>query len=223
MVRRRVRALSIVVPITLAVLELIHTTWSESGLPQAFLAAGGFWAALHLLLLVGYIVLVWLLWVPAALPRILLVVFLVSNTAFIGMDGVGVGLLAISDPDAADRLWSSPVLAALANVTGAAWAASLLAVAAFICDVGRTRPALLGLGLTWLTFVASTPPLAAPSAFSQIAALATGAWFVFTTGASGIPAALLVFAAVLHQHVGAGAVLGILFVCIALARLPEHA
>jgi hypothetical protein len=221
-VKGRPRTLRIVVPTALAALELSHPTWSEGAVSQAVSAAGGWWLPLHLLLLVGYGALVWLLWLPAALPRILLVVFLVCNTAFLATDGLAVGLLAAADPDAADRLWNSAFVAALANLTGAAWAASLLGVAAFVCAAGRTRPLVLGLGLTWLTFVASAPPLAASSALSRLAALATGAWFVYASGVSGVPVALLVFAAVLHQHVGAEAALGVLLVGVALVRLPAH-
>ncbi len=221
--RRRFRALTIVVPTGLAALELSHPTWSEGAVSQAVFAAGGWWLPLHLLLLAGYGVLVWLLWVPAKLPRILLVVFLMCNTAFLATDGVGVGvgLLAPADSSAADRLWNSALVAALANLTGAAWAASLLCVATSHLRGSKNRPAQIGLGLTWLTFVASALPVAAPSAVSRLLAVATGAWVVYVTGASGVPFALLVFAAVLHQHVGAEAALGMLLVCFALARLPE--
>jgi hypothetical protein len=231
-VKRRFRVLAIVVPIVVAALELSHPNWSEGAVSQAVLATGALWLPLHVLLLAGYGVLVWLLWVlqsrgvgrlprAAALPRIALVVFLVANTAFLGTDGLAVGLLAGTDPGAADRLWNGEFVEALADLTGAAWAASLLSVAAFVSTAGRTRPALVGLGLTWLTFVVSAPPLAAPPIFSRLAALATGAGVVYATGNSGVSFALLVFAAVLHQHVGAEAALGMLMIGFALARLPE--
>jgi hypothetical protein len=80
----------------------------------------------------------------------------------------------------------------------------------------------VGLGLTWLTFAASVPPLGAPQVISRGAALAVGAWVVYRTGTAGVPAALLVFAAVLHQHVGPEAALGLVFVSLALLRLPAE-
>jgi hypothetical protein len=232
-VKHRWRALTVVLPIIIAPLELGHPTWSEGAESQAVLAAGGWWLPLHVLLLAGYGALVRLLWVlqsrcwagprrwPGTLPRILLVVFLVCNTAYLGVDGLGVGVLAPTDPDSADRLWHSEIVAALANLTGAAWAASLLSVAAAVSSAGRTRLAVLGLGMTWLTFVASASPLATPPIVSRLAALATGAGVVYVTGNSGVPVALLVFAAVLHQHVGAEAALGVLLIGVALARLAE--
>jgi hypothetical protein len=241
-VNRRRRGLAIVVPALLAALELSHPTWSEGGVSQAVGAAGGWWLPLHLLLLIGYAALVWLLWVPGTVPRILLVSFVVCNTAFLGLDGIGIGLLAPADPGAADRLWNSSLVTLLANLTGAAWAASLLSVAASLLPGGASRssgtalhtggarsraagsrPVLLGLGLTWLTFVASGLPLAAPTVFSRLAAVATGAWVVYGRGTAALSFALLVFAAVLRQHVGAEAALGMLLVGIALVLRERSA
>ena len=79
----------------------------------------------------------------------------------------------------------------------------------------------MGLVLTWVAFVASAPPLSAPPVISRLLAAATGAWIVYSRGTAGVPVALLVFAAVLHQHVGLEAALGLLLVSVALARLPE--
>ena len=221
--RRRLSAEALVVPFALAALELSHPTWSEGTVSQAVLGSGGWWIPLHVLLLVGFLAVVGLLWAAASarLARVALVAFGVCNTAFLATDGAAVGLLALSDPQAADQLWNSPLIAALANVTGAAWAASLLCVAASVARVGRSRPVLFGLTLTWLTFVASAPPIALPSIVSRLAAVATGAWTVYTTGGGGVPFALLVFAAVLPQHVGAEAALGLVLVGLALARLPQ--
>lgn len=216
------RGLRIVVPCALAALELSHPTWSDGGVSPAVMAAGGWWIPLHLLLVAGFAAMVRLLWVRATTARISLVTFLICNTAFLGLDGIGVGLLAPVDPGAADRLWISALVTALANLTGAAWAASLLGVAATHVRGSTNRAVTIGLGLTWLTFVASATPLAAPSLISRLAAAATGAWVVYVSGASGVPFALLVFAAVLHQHVGAEAALGTLLVGIALTRLPDH-
>jgi hypothetical protein len=221
-VKRRPRALPIFVPIILAALELSHPAWSAGTVSQAVVAAGGWWLPLHLLLLAGYGILVWLLWVRDVLARSLLVLFLLCNTAFLGLDGVGLGLLAAADPGAADRLWNSGLVVALANLTGATWAASLLSVAAYQVRASTNRPAWIGLGLTWIAFVASATPLAVPSLVSRLAAVATGGWIIYATGTSGVPFALLVFAAVLHQHVGAEAAFGLVLVGIAQARLSQH-
>ncbi len=215
----RSRALRIVVPCALAALELSHPVWVEGSVSQAVVAAGGWWLPLHPLLIIGYAALVRVLWVPGILVRTVLVSFLVCNTAFLAVDGIAVGLLAGSDPQAADALWNSALVTALANVTGATWAASLLSIAHFHGPKGR--PALIGIVLTWLAVVASATSLSAPPVISRLLAAATGAWIVYSRGTTGVPAALLVFAAVLHQHVGPEAALGLLLVSVALARLPE--
>jgi hypothetical protein len=206
----------------LAALELAHPAWTDSDVARAVAAAGGWWLPLHLLLITGYAALVRVLWVPPVFARAVLVAFLICNTSFLGVDGISVGLLAPDDPQAADALWNSPLVTALANLTGATWAAGVLSVAAAHGRIGQNKLALIGLGLTWLTFVASAPPLAGPLLISRLAAVATGGWVVYQTGTRGLPFALLGFAAVLHQHVGAEAALGFVLVGIALARLPEH-
>ena len=220
---RSFRLVRLVVLIALSALELSHPTWSDDGgVSHAVAAAGGWWIPLHVLLIAGYAVLVRILWVPGALVRAVLVAFLVCNTAFLVVDGVAVGLLASSDPQAADALWNSQSVTALANLTGATWAASLLSVAAAHLRAGKTGPAQTALVLTWLAFVASVPPLSVPPVISRVLAAAAGAWLVYATGTSGVPLALLVFAAILHQHVGAEAALGTVLVGVALTRLPEH-
>jgi hypothetical protein len=215
------RRLRLVVPIALGALDLSHPAWRDSDVSQAVAAADGWWVPLHLLLILGYAALVRILWVPGVFVCALLVAFLVCNTAFLALDGIAVGLLATSDPAAADRLWNSALVTVLANLTGATWAASLLAIAAKQVRGTRPTPVLIGLGLTWLSFVASAPPLAAPALVSRVAAVATGGWVVYETGTPGLRFALLVFAAVLQQHVGAEGALGMLLVGAALLRLPE--
>jgi len=189
---------------------------------QAVAVAGGWWMPLHVLLIAGYAALVRILWLPGTLLRVTLVAFLACNTAFLAVDGVAVGLLVSSDPQAADALWNSQSVTALANLTGATWAASLLSVAAAHLRAGKTGPTQTALVLTWLAFVASVPPLSVPPVISRVLAAATGAWIVYATGTSGVRVALLVFAAILHQHVGAEAALGTVLVGVALTRLPEH-
>jgi len=215
-----VRRLKIVVPIALGALALSHPMWSDSDVAAAIRAADGWWLPLHLLLIAGYAALVRLLWVSSVFARAMLVAFLVCNTAFLAVDGIGVGLLAATDPGEADRLWNSALVSALANLTGAMWAASLLSVAAAQLGEAKTKVVTIGLILTWVLFLASVPPASVLPLLSRLAAAATGAWIVYSRGAAGVPAALLVFAAVLHQHVGAEAALGLLLVAIALAPRP---
>jgi hypothetical protein len=157
-----------------------------------------------------------MLWPTALVERALLALFAVCNTAFLGIDGVLVGLLARSDPPAADALWNSPPVGVLANLTGAAWSAALLALAVQRYP-SRERPAavLVESALTWAAFVASSfLPLA--GVISRVLAAATGAMGVQAAGRAGLPFALLVFSAVLRQHVGSEAALGMLCVAIGL-------
>jgi len=179
-------------------------------------AASGGWIPLHVLLIVGYGVLVRILWTPTTATRAFLGVFAASNTAFLGVDGLAVGLLSQMDPRAADALWYSPPVGALANLTGAAWAAALLAAAVELYPSRERRAVVVECTLTWAAFVASSfLPFA--SAISRVLAVATGAMAVQATGRASVPFALLVFAAVLRQHVGSEAALGMLCVAIALA------
>jgi hypothetical protein len=108
-------------------------------------------------------------------------------------------------------------VAALANLTGATWSAAVLSVAAALHPTGRV--AGVGLTATYLAFVASAPPLALPLVVSRLTALATGAWVAYSRGPSAAPFALLAFAAVLRQHVGPEAALGMLLVFVALMIL----
>ena len=80
----------------------------------------------------------------------LLVLFAVCKTAFLAVDGLAVGVLAGSDPSAADALWTSPMVDALADLTGAAWAAALLARAAQLYPA-EEPPAVIVVesALTW--------------------------------------------------------------------------
>jgi hypothetical protein len=215
----RLRVARIVVPIALAALELSHPTWSNGDVAQAVAATGAWWLPLHVLLIAGYGALVWLLWLPGGFARAMLIAFLVCNTAFLAIDGLAVGLLAQGNPDEADRLWTSPLVTLLANLTGATWAASLLSIAHFYGPKGRA--ALTALVLTFIAFVASAPPLSVPPLISRLLAAATGAWIIYASGPKNLPLAALAFAAVLHQHVGAEAALGLVLVSLALARLPE--
>jgi hypothetical protein len=203
------------VPLAMGVLELTHPTWSDTSVSQGVAAAGSWWIPLHVLLIVGDGLLVRMLWTPTVVNQVVLGGFAAASTAFLAVDGLAVGLLSQSDPAAADALWNNPVVQALGNVTGAAWAAALLATAAALFPSDRRRVGLFGSALTWATFVASgLVPFAA--AASRALALATGMLSVQASGVAGVPFALLVFAAILRQHVGPEAALGML--CIAIAQ-----
>jgi hypothetical protein len=210
-----VKALCVSVPMALGVLELSHPTWSETSVSQGVSGAGGWWIALHVLLILGDGVLVWMLWTSRIVNQLVLSVFAASNTAFLAIDGLVVGLLSQSNPAAADAVWGSAAVETLANITGAAWAAALLTTAAALNPSDQRRVGLFGSALTWAAFVASSVvPFAA--AVSRALALATGVLSVQASGMAGMPFALLVFAAVLRQHVGPEAALGML--CVALAQ-----
>jgi len=178
------RRASVVICLALALLEVLH--------PAAYDGQAD-WVPLHVGLLVLYLALGATLWTQRsdALFRVALVAFSVANAVFLVVDG----LLA---PDDANVLW--PTL--LANVTGAAWSLTLLALAA---------PPLWLMAAVWLAFVSNVPLL------SRGVAIAGVAWLGYRGGASAIPAALLVFASTLRQHVGPEAALGLVLVAVALA------
>jgi hypothetical protein len=243
---------AVAVPIALAALELSHAAWADGSVAQAVSAAGEWWLPLHVLLIAGYGVLALVLWRHVAervgpverATRSLAAVFGACNSAYLALDGLVVGVLARTDPDAADALWNSPLVTLLADATGASWAAILLLTALTLAPAARAADArvvqhppapgpygtfespappaarleMVGVALTWLLFAASAAPLgpaAGAAVLSRVAALATGAWVVYQRGAIGIPFALLAFAAVLRQHVGPEAALAL--VCIACA------
>src|SRR5258708_6016252 len=102
--------LRVVAPIALGALELSHPAWSDTDVAGAIGAAGGWWLPLHLLLIAGYAALVRILWVPSVYARATLVAFLVCNTAFLAVDGIAVGLLAATDPQAIEALWNGSLV-----------------------------------------------------------------------------------------------------------------
>jgi hypothetical protein len=175
-------------PLVLAALELIH---------PAEVTADTSWVALHLLLIVGYVLLAWTLWPRALFPRVLLCAFGASNAAYLTVEGV--------------FLQTGPPVTTLANATGAAWCAALLSVAATRMSV-RWVPAALA--LVWLAFIASSV-VGVGTLASRTLALGTGAVVVYTRGTRAVPFGLLVFAAVLRQHVGPEAALGMLLIAMA--------
>jgi hypothetical protein len=113
------RQVRVAIPLVLGGLELAHPTWSNNSVAEAVAAAGGWWIPLHLGLLLGYALLVLAFWPSATVARVFLAAFAICNTAFLGTDGVVVGVLAGADPAAADALWNSPLVTVLADLTGA--------------------------------------------------------------------------------------------------------
>jgi hypothetical protein len=148
------------------------------------------------------------------LGRVALAAFFASNTAFLAVDGLGVGLLARTEPASADALWNSPLVVALADATGATWSAALLILAAR--HTAPSRLVAIALGTVWIALIAS-PFVPVASLGSFAIALAVAAYQVYRGGTAGLPFALLAIAAILRQHVGAEAAVGML--CIALARV----
>lgn len=223
--RRRVLVLA--AP-SVAVLELLHPTWPDEAVFQTVAPIVGWWLTVHVLLLVLLPAVLWTLWLELppsragldAVTRVLLIVAAVANAAFIAIDGLGTGVLIITARSAAlIEMWNSPLLIALADLAGAAFALALLTTAAALYREARTGVALIGLVVTGLAFLASAlpnPSVSPALLLSRIAALVAGGVVVYQGGGSRIPFALLVFAAVLPQHVGPPAALGVLLIGAAL-------
>jgi hypothetical protein len=152
--------------------------------------------------------------------RVALVVFFLANAMFLVVDGLVVGLRAATDPVGVDAIWESPTVILLANVAGAAWCLALLSLAAVRVPADLDRATAFLLALTWLVFLVSATQLQAAQPLSRVAAIGTAAWLVFRGGAPALPCALLVLSAVLRQHVGPEAALGIVLVAAALV-LPR--
>jgi hypothetical protein len=224
------RGALLVAPAAAAVLELLHPTWPDDAIFQAVAPVVGWWVTVHVLLLGLFPALLWTLSLELpsrharveSLARVLLLLAALGNAAFLAIDGVGTAVLifSIRSADAAAALtsmWNSPLLIALADLAGGAFALALLATAAAIYREARSGLALLALMVTGLAFLASALPNASPALLiSRIAAVVAGAAMVYRSGANALPFALLVFAAVLPQHVGPPAALGMLMVGAAL-------
>ena len=186
------RAVTVVVCVALAALELVHPPSAEG--------AADWWLPLHVALIAGYALLTWQLWQAVPMARVLLAVFGVANAAFLAIEGVLVGVLAVTF---------------LANATGAAWCLVLLVLAAEVYPAPRERLTLALLALTWLVFVASATPFVQGQLLSRAVTIVTAAWLTYRGGPAALPSAVLVFGAVLRQHVGPEAALGLL--CLAFA------
>ena len=137
-------------PVALAVLEILHPTWTDGSVSDAVRTAGPGWVPLHVALLLGYLLLAAVLWMfaPSQLARVMLVVFGVCNSVYLGIDGIAVGVLTQN----ADALWSEPWVMLLADATGATWAASLLLLTERWRTSSTVRVACL---VVWLAFLAT--------------------------------------------------------------------
>ena len=220
------RAASIALCAALALLELAHPTWPDGAVAQAVNAAGGTWLPLHAALIVAYGLLTWRLWVsvrqpPPILARLALALFAMANTAFLAVDGVVVGLGAAREPVGVDQLWASLPVTLLADLTGATWCLALLSLDAARVAGGLDRPFVGLLALTWLAFIAGATALPGPALLARGLAIAAAVWLVYHRGTRGLANGLLTFGAVLRQHVGPEAALGLLCVAAALA-LPDR-
>jgi hypothetical protein len=220
----------LLVPPTAAVLELLHPTWPDDAIVQVVAPVVGWWLAVHVLLVCLVPVVLWTLSLElppggggsAFLARTLLVTAALANAAFIAADGLGTGLLILNtgSADSAAALttvWNSPVLIALADIAGGAFALAVLTTASALYPDARRGVPFFGLVVTALAFLASALPGGSQALLvSRIAALVAGAAVVYRSGAHDVPFALLVFAAVLPQHVGPPAALGMLLIGAAL-------
>lgn len=209
------RTATVGICVLLALLELAHPVWAGSDVSAGISAAGSLWVPLHVALLLAYAALCTLLWMstPSRLARAALFAFGLANTAFLSIDGLVVGLRATTDPGAADAVWSSTTVQLLADVVGALWCIALFVLGASLAD--RLTHVLLV--LAWLAFVASATALSVTPLVSRALTLAAGAWLVYRSGTSMLPAALLFFAGVLRQHAGPEAALGMVCIAIAIA------
>jgi hypothetical protein len=213
-----------------AVLELLHPTWPDDAIFLAVAPIIGWWLAVHVLLLCLFPVVLWTL--SMELPphraglesaaRVLLAIAAVTNVAFVAVDGLGTGFLILDSAsqgsaETVAAMWNSALLIALADIAGGAFALALLVTAAALYRDASSGFTLLALVLTGLAFLASALPNAeAALLISRIAAVVAGAAAVYRGGATRVPFALLVFAAVLPQHVGSPAALGMLLIGAAL-------
>ena len=215
-------------PPCVAVLELLHPIWPDDAIFETVAPLVGWWLALHMLLLVLFPMVLWTLWLELppmrgrleVVARALLIVAAIANATFIAIDGIGTGFLIVdarSNAAGLAAMWNGPLLVGLADLSGGAFALALLVTSAALYREARSGLALAALVTAGLAFLVSALPGASPAVpISRIAALVAGVAMVYRGGAGHMPFALLVFAAVLPQHVGPPAALGTLLVGAAL-------
>jgi hypothetical protein len=240
-------------PLAAALAELAHPLWSSGTIYQAVAPVVDRWLFVHVVLLAGFALtalgLVSLLGGrtdPAArAARILLGVFVVSNTAFIAIEGLSTGLLAASArtlsaaeqagvEQAVQVMWSQPVTLVFQWLASFGLIVGVLATAVAVYPRSQARLPLAGLALTsaiWAlgeTFVCLgvaglVDPLAAASwaTGSVTAAYAIGlvaaSYLIYTSGRAYLPFALLVLGAVTWQHTPPTGPVGLALLVIGLA------
>ena len=219
------RGIAASIAILIAALAIAHPSSSADAVPASIAARLPAWLGIHAALLVAFPALAWRLgrhttrWAQAALTA-----FAVTNTAYITLDGLVVGVLATTDPAYASAVWDSRALDLLANTVGALWAAALLLLAWTRIPGGQsTTVSGIAVALTWLSFTATAIPGGLPPLASRLIAAAAAALIIYRGGIPGLSAGLLTLAAVFRIHVGPEAALGLLLTaCAELSRTQNR-
>jgi hypothetical protein len=224
----------------LAVLELLHPGWDET-VYKGVAPVVDWWITLHLLMLVLFALVALTLFLSvaaqrgpaAATARFALGFFVVGNSAFIGIDGIGSGLFikgAQGLPDAEQAgveqalqsLWNSPMSEFFARWQWLAWliGSGASALTLYPQARGRVSLAVLGVGLVLVIGggLGLDLDLGVPVwSLGVVAAIAAAAVLARRRGASAIPFGLLLLAAVLPQHGSPPGAIGV--ACLGLALI----
>jgi hypothetical protein len=220
-------------PLGLIPLELTHPGVGPSPF-QSVAPVADWWITLHVMLLALFGLFALAVYLLIAGDRglvarwaaLLIGVFAVANSAFVAVDGIGVGLLArygrslpvdqqLTVDAAVQALWVSPAVNALAALADTAWVLSLAGAAVVLCPLGDlhwTWPVLgVGVGLRLLAAVLmSVPTVGMPIADSID-------WLLlFSVGCGVLVAALVV---VRRRRLQRALILALLIIA---AFLPQH-
>lgn len=184
----------------------------------------GWWVALHVLLLVVFALFalaVVELGAHAGGPlatfsRLMMGVFVVANSAFVGIDGIATGVLVraagtlppeqrLAVAALIETLWRSPVVLALADVSSVAWLAGIVATALLVCPLGKNAIAwLLVAGAALLRLAPIALPAVNGDALIWISvAVSVAACVAYSTTrplAGSLTLLFLFWAALLPQH-----------------------
>jgi hypothetical protein len=236
------RWLLLIVPAsTLAVLELLHPPGWDDTVYKGVAPVVDWWITLHLLMLVLFALVVLTLFLSIANQRgpapaaalVALGLFVVGNSAFIAIDGIGSGLFIKGAQDLAtaeqagveqalQNLWNSPMNEFLARWQWLAWLIGIgaSALALYPQARGRVSLALLGVGLVVVLGggLGLDLDLGVPVwSLGVVAAIAAAAMLARQGGAFAIPFGLLLLAAVLPQHGSPPGAIGV--ACLGLALI----
>lgn len=236
-------------PLALIPLELAHPRVGSSAY-RAVVPVASWWIALHLLLAAGFALLALAIYLlpqsggDRASPGLALILgtFVVVNSAFVGVDGLAVGVLAQrgGSPAEVDALWASPLAGALNAGARLAWVLALVATAARLAPLGRSRELLAGavtasvagIGYVWLAsnagLLSYSPAVPVVLLLISIAAglLAVGLSLPGAGPDRALAQALLMPAAFLPQHgspAGAAGVAALLLAALVLELRPLSA